>query len=283
MTGFSSLPLAPEEGHDDQQQTFKGVSKILGPRWAHLPTITVGLLGVQIFWSVEMSYASPCLLSLGLSKSNMAVMFIAGPLSGLIMQPLIGSKVFSLTTAIHDLASHDQSPQYLRGGITTLLTIALAVLSMFLRDFSINAVQAVDRAFVVDTLPSSEQAAGNARAARMLGVGAIAGHGNINLPSALPFLGKSQLQVLSVVVSPLLFSGHALMDGFVKEKSNGKTFVQETKEIWSNMRTLPRVIRQICIIQFLAWIAWFPILFYSAIYAGELYKTSTAQASNADE
>lgn len=54
MTGFSALPIA--EAGSDQKQKFKGVSRILGPPWAHLPTLTVGLLGVQIFWSVEMSY-----------------------------------------------------------------------------------------------------------------------------------------------------------------------------------------------------------------------------------
>ena len=58
MTGFSSLPLAPEEGYDDQQQRFKGISRVVGPPWARLPTITIGLLGVQIFWSVEMSYGA---------------------------------------------------------------------------------------------------------------------------------------------------------------------------------------------------------------------------------
>jgi hypothetical protein len=35
--------------------------------------------------------ASPYLLSLGLSKSIMAVVFLAGPISGLVMQPLIGN------------------------------------------------------------------------------------------------------------------------------------------------------------------------------------------------
>jgi solute carrier family 45, member 1/2/4 len=56
MTGFSLLPTAPEEGHNQHQQNFRGISRILGPKWIHLPTITVGLLGVQILWSVEMSY-----------------------------------------------------------------------------------------------------------------------------------------------------------------------------------------------------------------------------------
>jgi hypothetical protein len=35
--------------------------------------------------------ASPYLLSIGLTKSSMAIVFVAGPLSGLIMQPLIGA------------------------------------------------------------------------------------------------------------------------------------------------------------------------------------------------
>jgi solute carrier family 45 protein 1/2/4 len=106
MTAFTSLPIT-EEGHDDRQQKFRGVSRILGPRWAQFPTITIGLLGVQIFWSLETAYSaflsfgdldacltletvSPYLLSLGMSKSSMASVFVAEPLLGLIIQPLIG-------------------------------------------------------------------------------------------------------------------------------------------------------------------------------------------------
>lgn len=42
--------------------------------------------------------------------------------------------------------------------------------------------------------------------------------GNFNLPRLLPILGKSQLQVLSVVVSGLLLAGHSVMAICVKEK-----------------------------------------------------------------
>jgi hypothetical protein len=65
MTGFS-LPTAPEEG-SDHHRNFKGVSRILGPKWAQLPTITLGMLGVQILWSVEMSY--------GVCRANMLTIF----------------------------------------------------------------------------------------------------------------------------------------------------------------------------------------------------------------
>ena len=38
-----------------------------------------------------MGFASPYLQSLGLSKAATALVFVAGPLSGLIMQPIIGA------------------------------------------------------------------------------------------------------------------------------------------------------------------------------------------------
>lgn len=57
MTGFASIPLA-EDGEQDNNSHLAGVAKILGPRWLQLPTLTIGLLGVQVFWSIEMSYGT---------------------------------------------------------------------------------------------------------------------------------------------------------------------------------------------------------------------------------
>lgn len=168
------------------------------------------------------------------------------------------------------------------------LTIWLAILSIYLIDFAINAVQAVDRALLVDTVPPSEQLSGNAWAARMLGVGSVVGFfvGNIDLIRIFPFLGDTQLEVLSVVVSILLLAGHLVMSILVKERvllktegankvSKSGAFLQELKAIWANIRTLPWVIQQICYIQFFAWIAWFPVLFYSTLYVGDLHKQSS--------
>ncbi|KIL68411.1 hypothetical protein M378DRAFT_120453 [Amanita muscaria Koide BX008] len=308
MTGFTAVSINEENSH----QKFKGVSRILGPAWAHLPALTIGFLGVQIFWSVEMSYASPYLLSLGLSKSSMAIVFLAGPLSGLIMQPLIGVLADNSTSRFGR-----RRPYMLLGtaicivamlllGFTRpvasvftgsdndandTMTIWLAVVAIYLVDFSINAVQAVDRALLVDTLRPSEQPAGNAWAARMLGIGSVIGFfvGNINLRNILPFLGKTQLEVLSVIVSVLLLSGHVLMSFLIKErvllkddhsKAAKKSFIQEVRDIWFGMLNLPPVIRKICMIQFFAWLAWFPILFYTTIYVGDLYKRAVLSTSN---
>lgn len=56
MTGFAAIPIAEDGGESDKSVHLTGISKILGPSWLQLPALTIGLLGVQIMWSVEMSY-----------------------------------------------------------------------------------------------------------------------------------------------------------------------------------------------------------------------------------
>lgn len=67
---------------DDEFQSTKSV-------W-YLILLTISIGGLQIAWSVELSNGSPYLLSLGLSKSLLALVWIAGPLSGTLVQPYVG-------------------------------------------------------------------------------------------------------------------------------------------------------------------------------------------------
>ncbi|KAF9219205.1 MFS general substrate transporter [Gyrodon lividus] len=302
MTGFSAMPLAEEAEHRTHDR-WAGIPRIVGPAWARLPSLTLGLLGVQVLWSVEMSYASPYLLSLGLSKSLMAIVFLAGPLSGLIVQPMIGILADNSTSRFGRRRPLIVAGVALCGFATLLLgftrpmatifttldsssndilTVWLAVLSIYCIDFSINAVQALDRALLVDTLLPTEQPTGNAWAARMLAVGSVAGFfiGNLDLPQFFPFFGSAQLGVLSVIASLLLFATHIWVCLHVKERilltSGGpKCFRQESKELWKTLVRLPKVIRDICFIQFFAWLAWFPVLFYTTLYVGDLHKNSS--------
>ena len=76
--GFMGAEPVPE----DEFQKTKSL-------W-YLFILTVSIGGLQIAWSVELSNGSPYLLSLGLSKSLMALVWIAGPLSGTLVQPYVG-------------------------------------------------------------------------------------------------------------------------------------------------------------------------------------------------
>ncbi|KAJ9099137.1 hypothetical protein QFC21_004016 [Naganishia friedmannii] len=284
-------------GGRERRVEWVGKPHVVGPEWMKMPLLTIGMLGLQCVWSIEMGYASPYLLDLGLSKSLMSLVFVAGPLSGLIMQPIIGvladrsrsrfgrRRPFMLAGCVVSvfammlLSWAREVAGWCGGG--TGLAIGLAVWAIYLIDFSINAVQATDRALVVDILPPSQQEQGNAWAGRMFGTGSLAGFyvGNINLLAIFPILGKTQLQVLSFLTSIALMVTHGLTAYSVKERvllrDNRKSSQLDMKStihsIWKNIFTLPPAIRSICYAQFFAWIGWFPILFYTSVWVGEIY------------
>ncbi|KZT59273.1 hypothetical protein CALCODRAFT_431195 [Calocera cornea HHB12733] len=302
MVALGGLSLTAEEADNERQ--WAGHASVKGPKWARMFLLTVCLLGLQMTWSIEMSYAFPYLLTMGVSKALMSLVLVAGPLSGLVVQPLIGvfadrsksrwgrRRPFMLAGCMISIGSllllgfTRNFASLLVDATSNLgqsITICLATLSIYLLDFSINAVQAMDRALLVDTLPATEQELGNAWAARLMGLGGLLGFftGYMDLVTWFPFLGRTQLQVLVIIGSVILLGTHILTSLCVTErvliqddKTSGSGFLASMRDIWSNMRTLPPKIRQICVIQFFNWIAWFPILFYSSEWVGEIYTRS---------
>jgi solute carrier family 45 protein 1/2/4 len=127
-----------------------------------------------------MTYCTPYLLELGLTKSKISLVWVAGPLSGLIMQPIVG------VVADRSTSRFGRRRPFMLGGtvlvaIFLLLlgwtkevvryfvadeevaksrTVVVAVLSIYGIDFAINAVQGSCRGLVVDTLPGSKQQQG---------------------------------------------------------------------------------------------------------------------------
>jgi solute carrier family 45 protein 1/2/4 len=153
-----------------------------------------------------------------------------------------------------------------------LLTIWLAVLAIYVIDFSINAgtldnvnllwlmfgiVQAVDRALLVDILPTPLQPAGNSWAAKMLGIGSVIGffmyvhlvtplpqffdgasRGNIDLPKMFPIFGSMEIEVLSVVSTFFVLVTHSITAWCVKEKPSLESWVlRYTPDIQAHART----------------------------------------------
>ncbi|WWC90419.1 uncharacterized protein L201_005354 [Kwoniella dendrophila CBS 6074] len=298
-----------EQGNERHSVQWVGTAQVKGPKWAKMPLLTVGMLGIQCVWSIEMGYASPYLLELGLSKSFMSLVFMAGPLSGLIVQPLIGifadrsrsplgrRRPFMLigcaicVFAMMMLGWTRELAGIVNGG--KWLSIGLAVWSIYLIDFSINAVMSTDRALVVDTLPPAQQEEGSAWAGRMFGFGSVAGFfvGNLDLPPVLPFLGKTQLQILSFMTSAILIISHTFTSWAVSERvllrddrpQSQSSLKANLKSIWDNMFSLPPGIRTICFVQFFASLGWFPILFFTTVWVSEIYKSSVPFTDDMDE
>ncbi|KAJ1940304.1 hypothetical protein EC988_007072, partial [Linderina pennispora] len=250
-------------------------------------TLTLALGGLQFVWSVETGYGTPYLLSLGLKKSLLSLVWLAGPLSGLVTQPLVG--------ALSDrcMSRFGRRRPYIMGA-TLLVVLCLvvigwarelagsqaawvAVLAFYVLDFAINCIQACLRALLVDVLPASRQDQGTAWASRMIGVGNVVGYllGFADLPRLLGVLGDTQLKVLSMLACLALMGSVCITCWFTPEQPlrqapSARGLTHMFRQISRAFGSLPMVVRRVCTVQLFSWIGWFPFLFYSTTYVAAL-------------
>ncbi|OCT45913.1 General alpha-glucoside permease [Cladophialophora carrionii] len=306
-------PYQPEDdyfGHTSSDAIdLEGSESVENKSSLYLILLTVCIGGLQIVWSVELSNGSPYLLSLGMSKALLAFVWLAGPLTGVLVQPYVGiksdrcriswgkRKPFMLAGTLGTIAASmilayardivrvtgrfDADAPYVGG--YKVGTIILATVMMWCLDFSINTVQAAIRAFIVDNAPSHQQESANAWASRMNGLGNVLGYlfGYLNLPRYFHFFGNTQFKVLVVLASIALSSTVLVSILSIKERnpqldppsrdSEEGGILAFFRQVFSSMRRLPPQIRKVCEIQFFHWIGWFPFLFYITTWIGQLY------------
>lgn len=267
--------------------------------------LTCSLVGLQFAWGTEMTYCSPFLLSLGMSKSGLSLVWVAGPLSGLVMQPLVGMvsdrwtgkwgrrRPFMVAGTVGVVLCllllgwcGDLVGMFVEGeDRKRSLTIAVAVVVIYLLDFIINIVQSTCRSLIVDTLPIEKQPLGSAWASRMSGLGSILVYGvgalDLNKVLGATLFGDSQFKKVCVIAALAIGIAQGATCWAVKERvfvsdgkmvgSKGKTAVGMIKDLFATLRTLPPRISAICWVQFWSWIGWFPFLFYGSTWVGEIY------------
>ncbi|KAK4501707.1 hypothetical protein PRZ48_007516 [Zasmidium cellare] len=212
----------------------------------YLFCLTACFFGLQVAWSVEQSEISPFLLDLGISRGVMAIIWIAGPLSGVLVQPYIGMKSdrlrsrfgkrrpFMVAGAIATIVSLMVlvwSFEITRGVLwafgvegdaTRVTAIVVAVLMLYVLDFSINVLQASARTFVVDSAPGFQQDIANAWASRVSGIGDIIGFtfGYLELGQYLHALGDTQFKDLAFLTAIALFASTAFTVCAIPERDS---------------------------------------------------------------
>ncbi|KAK4996852.1 hypothetical protein LTR66_003639 [Elasticomyces elasticus] len=283
---------------------WSGTASIKGSTESvRMALLTLSLVGLQFTWGTEMTYCTPYLLALGLTKSKLSLVWIAGPLSGLIMQPVVGiladrsksrwgrrrpimlggTLVVSACLIVLGWTGEIVAMFVQEKELKREATIALAVGSIYVLDFAINAVQSSCRSLIVDTLPIPKQQLGSAWASRMVAIGQLVvyGAGAVDLKAIFgELLGDTQFKQLTVIAAVALLLAMGTTSWAVEERvllSDGKELEGTTGafsmvgQIFTTATHLPSRIRAICWIQFWAWIGWFPFLFYSSTWVGEIY------------
>jgi maltose/moltooligosaccharide transporter len=157
--------------------------------FAQLCNISFGFFGIQIGFALQNSNMSRVFQTLGSSIDDLPALWVAAPLTGLIVQPIIGH----LSDRTWNRLGR-RRPYFLTGAVLSAMALFLMPLApsvaaplffaaalLWLLDASLNISMEPFRAFVGDMLATDQHAAGYAVQTAFIGAGAVVG-------SIFPFL-----------------------------------------------------------------------------------------------
>jgi maltose/moltooligosaccharide transporter len=153
---------------------------------AGIINMSVGFLGIQFAFGLQNANVSRIFQTLGAKIDEIPILWIAAPITGLIMQPIIGH--MSDKTWMGKLGR--RRPYFMAGALLAALALfvfpnvhalLVAAILLWLLDASINISMEPFRAFVGDMLPDEQRTAGFAMQSFFIGVGAV-------VSSMLPYI-----------------------------------------------------------------------------------------------
>ena len=139
--------------------------------------MSFGFLGIQFGWTLQMNNMSAIYEYLGAKPDQLPLLWLAAPLTGLLVQPVIGlwsdntwgplgrRRPFFLTGAILSSIALILMP--------TSSTLWMAAGLLWILDASINVSMEPFRAFVADMLPDEQRARGFTMQSFFIGVGSV--------------------------------------------------------------------------------------------------------------
>src|SRR5581483_9073563 len=175
--------------------------------------MSFGFLGIQFGWALQLGNMSAIYERLGAKPEDIPILWLAAPLTGLIVQPIIGSMSDRTWNRLGR-----RRPYFLTGAI--LASVALFIMPtssslwtaaglLWVLDASINISMEPFRAFVADKLDASQRTAGFVMQSFFIGVGASCANAlplvfswlgvTGSTPSGIPLSVKYSFQIGAVV------------------------------------------------------------------------------------
>src|SRR6476660_7776816 len=147
--------------------------------------MSFGFLGIQFGWGLQMANMSAIYEYLGASAGQIPILWLAAPLTGLIVQPIIGHMSDHTWNRLGR-----RRPYFLTGAILSSIALVfmpnssalwMAAGLLWILDASINISMEPFRAFVADMLPEEQRTRGFAMQSLFIGIGAV-------IASAMPYI-----------------------------------------------------------------------------------------------
>jgi maltose/moltooligosaccharide transporter len=277
--------------------------------------MSFGFLGIQFGFELQNSNVSRIFETLGANKDDLPLLWIAAPLTGLLVQPIIG--YFSDRTW-HPTWGR-RRPFFFVGALLATLalffmpnssSLLVAASMLWIMDASINISMEPFRAFVGDLLPANQRTTGFATQSFFIGVGSV-------IAACLPWLFTNMFSIANTapqgVIPPSVkyafyMGGAALflavmytvfttreyppvdMAEFEREKQEGSMFGGIAAS-FMGIFNMPKAMSQLAVVQLFTWFALFAMWIYSTnavtsnIYnmrvSGDLYQKIVQQVTQA--
>lgn len=240
--------------------------------------MSFGFLGIQFGFALQGTSMTRIFQTLGAAPDDIPLLWIAAPLTGLIVQPIIGY----LSDRTWSVKWGRRKPYFLVGAVLSTIALffmpyspALWVAAGFLwiLDASINISMEPFRALVADKLPESQRSYGFVMQALIIGIGTWIAS---SLPEIVSYFGTSNsadsgvlpMSVkLSFAIGALVFLVSILytvfttseyppedMEAFELEKAKKNQFIPD---IINNIGSMPLTMKKLGLIQFFSWFAFF--------------------------
>jgi solute carrier family 45 protein 1/2/4 len=293
---------------DDEKKGLKDLQEDCTPNKIsifRLILATICFAGIQFGWALQISLLTPFTLELGLPKPLVTIVWLCGPVAGLVVQPLVGAISDQCTSPLGK-----RRPFILSGGLLVILSLllipnsldigslfgdtpqrhpvalSLTVAGFWLLDISNNMLQGPCRALVADIAAPEQQETGNAIFTFWLGVGNITGFiaGWMPWSSWITFMGTKSCKIacqdlrisfiLSTVflISTLILTLLAANEVPLEKKPSDESSPSRINPIIHLFRVLfrlPKEMLRICLVQFFNWFAWFTFLIYITVWVAE--------------
>ncbi len=240
--------------------------------------MSFGFLGIQFGFALQGGFMTRIFQTLGADKSDIPLLWIAAPLTGLLVQPIIGY----LSDNTWSKKWGRRRPYFLIGAILSSLALlviphspALWVAAglLWVLDASINISMEPFRALVADKLNESQRSYGFVVQTLIIGIGTWIAS---NLPWFISTLGVSNVASQGVVpmsvkiafaVGAFVFLSSIIytvfttseyppddLDKFLENKKKKKGLIFE---ILNNVKNMPLIMKKLGLIQFFSWFSFF--------------------------
>lgn len=245
----------------------------------------LGFFGIQFGWALQMGNMSAIYSRLGASEDQIPMLWLAAPVTGLLVQPLVG--YYSDRTWCR---LGRRRPYFLGGAIFAMIALILmpqasaiwmAVIALWILDTSVNVSMEPFRAFVGDLLPEPQRKTGYAMQSVMIGAGAVIAS---FLPQILTALGVSTEAPLGHIPNTVKYSFYigaavlivailatikttpeyppADMEEFNRLKKQPVSPLKTLKEMGQAFITMPSTMRRLAVVQFFTWAAFMVMWVY---------------------